>query len=102
MIMTTESEVVVPVLRALGNAPNGYLSTGEVRQRVKAAIRLTVEDLSPLANRPDYRIDQVVRNLKSHKNVPGNPFFEGLIRDVPRGYAITDRGRHLLSEPDLF
>ena len=76
-----------PVLRALGDAPNGYLPTGEVRRRVKATLPLTADDLRPLANRPDYRIDQIIRNLKSHRNVPGNPFFEGLIRDVPRGYA---------------
>jgi hypothetical protein len=99
--MTTESEVVGPVLRVLGEAPNGYLPTGEIRERVKAAIPLTLDDLSPLANRPDQKIDQVIRNLKSHKNVAGNPFFEGLLRDVPRGYAITERGRRRLEQPDL-
>lgn len=99
--MTTESEVVGPVLRVLGEAPNGCLPTGEVRQRVKATIPLTLNDLSSLTNRPDQKIDQIIRNLKSHKNVSGNPFFEGLLRDVPRGYAITERGRRRLEQPDL-
>lgn len=97
--MTTESDVIVPVLRVLGETPNGYLPTGEVRKRVKATINLTGEDLRPLTNRPDTRIDQIIRNLKSHRKVPGNPFFEGLLRDVPRGYALTERGRQRLSQP---
>jgi hypothetical protein len=95
--MTSESEIVVPVLRVLMEAPNGCLPTGEVRRRVKARLRLSADDLRPLANRPDVRIDQVIRNLKSHRNVPGNPFFDGLIRDVHRGYAITKRGLEALS-----
>ena len=99
--MTTESEVIGPVLRVLGDAPDGYLPTGEIRRRVRAALPLTPNDLSPLSNRPDQKIDQVIRNLKSHKNSSGNPFFEGLLRDVPRGYAITERGRHRLEQPDL-
>jgi hypothetical protein len=94
--MTTESELVLPVMRVLGDAPNGLLPTGEVRQRVKANLRLTAEDLRPLANRSDRRIDQLIRNLKSHRNVPGNPFHEGLLRDVHRGYALTELGRRMI------
>lgn len=96
--MTTENDLVLPVLRVLGDAPNGVLPTQEVRQRVKATLRLTTEDLRPLANRPDSRIDQMIRNLKSHRNVPGNPFHEGLLRDVHRGYALTELGRRRIGQ----
>lgn len=68
---------------------------------MKDTLRLTVEDLKPLRNRHDFRIDQTIRNLKSHKGEPGNPFFEGLLRDVARGYAITERGRRALTTPRL-
>lgn len=98
--MTTETEVVIPVLRVLGNAPGGALRTGEVRRRVRETLRLDRHDLTPLANRSDQHIDQTIRNLKSHRQVPGNPFREGLIEDIPHGYAITARGRMLLSGTD--
>ena len=93
--MTKEVDVVLPVLRVLVEAESGMLRTQEVRERVRETIRLTPDDLIPLRNRPDQRIDQTIRNLKSHKNVPGNPFYEGWLKDVPRGYAITDLGRRV-------
>ena len=96
--MTKEVDVVLPVLRVLIDTDTGTLRTTEIRERVRDSIRLTPDDLAPLRNRQDQRIDQTIRNLKSHKNVPGNPFYEGLLRDVPRGYAITDRGRQVASE----
>jgi hypothetical protein len=99
--MTSESEVVLPVLRVLGEEPMGLLPTGEVRRRVKATLALTDDDYQPLRNRPDFRIDQTIRNLKSHKGIPGNPFFEGFLRDVPRGYAITERGLSELARRGL-
>jgi hypothetical protein len=93
--MTQEADLVLPVLRVLIDAETGMLRTSEVRQRVRDLIPLSSYDLAPLRNRPDQRIDQTIRNLKSHKRVPGNPFYEGLLRDVPRGYAITELGRRV-------
>jgi hypothetical protein len=95
--MTKESDAVLPVLRVLIDSETGVLRTSEVRKRVRELILLTPEDLEPLRNRQDQKIDQTIRNLKSHKKVPGNPFHDGLIRDVPRGYAITLFGRHVVT-----
>ena len=95
--MTTEVEVVVPVLRELNKTPSGVLPTRTVRERVKEALALSAEDMKPLANRSDRKIDQTIRNLKSHRKTPGNPFFEGLIEDVERGYKITQAGRKYLT-----
>ena len=93
--MTQEADVVLPVLRVLIDTESGMLRTSEVRQRVRDLIPLSPEDLAPLRNRQDQRIDQTIRNLKSHKRVPGNPFYDGLLRDVPRGYALTELGRRV-------
>ena len=93
--MTREAELIGPVLTILKQEPSGQLSTSELRKRVRAAIPLTCEDLAPLANRPDQRIDQIIRNLKSHKKSPGNPFAEGLLADVPRGFKLTAKGKLL-------
>lgn len=94
--MKTEHDIVAPVLSVLAEAPLGELSTTDLRQEVKANLNLTSEDLAPLRNRPDCRIDQVIRNLKSHKETPGNPFAEGLLEDVHRGFRITDKGRRYI------
>ncbi len=83
-------------MRVMEYAPNGLLPTGEVRQRVKATLRLAYEDLRPLANRNDCRIDQLIRNLKSHRNVPDNPFHERLLQELHRGYALTELGRRAI------
>jgi len=94
--MTTEAEVVVPVLKALTHSPTGVLPTWALRKQVRASVLLTSDDLRTLLNRNDQKIDQTVRNLKSHRRSPGNPFFEGLLEDVPRGFKITDAGRKYL------
>ncbi len=91
--MHKENDIIEPVLRVLAEAPNGTLPTGEVRDRVKARLRLTPADLEPLRNRSDQRIDQIIRNLKSHRSVPGNPFQEGLLEDVPGCFRLTALGR---------
>ena len=91
--MNTEQDVVVPVLQVLAATEKGQLSTTDLRAEVKAVLPLKSGDLEPINNRPDYRIDQTIRNLKSHKNVPGNPFCEGLLEDVHRGFKITAKGR---------
>ena len=91
--MFNEYDVVIPVLKTLATAPNGKLQTREVRERVRKTLALTAADLKPLVNRSDQRIDQIIRNLKSHRNTPGNPFCDGLMVSVHRGYAITALGR---------
>lgn len=96
--MTTESDVIIPVLTVLATSREGQLLTRDVRREVRSIITLTPEDLEPLANRSDQRIDQVVRNLKSHKKCEGNPFREGLLEEVPRGYRITASGRKFLRD----
>lgn len=96
--MHRESDVVPVVLMVLDEAPDGTLTTEEVRRLVRQRLRLTREDTAPLRNRPDQRIDQIIRNIKSHKNAAGNPFNSGLLVDVPRGYAISEEGRRQLRD----
>ncbi|MEM6310741.1 MAG: hypothetical protein AAF754_11880 [Pseudomonadota bacterium] len=94
--MIGEQDVAVPVMQILDESLLGELTTTEVREEVKRRVKLDQTDLQPLENRNDFRIDQIVRNLKSHKKTPGNPIFEGLMEDVPRGFRITERGRRYL------
>ncbi|MBB4023548.1 MULTISPECIES: hypothetical protein [Actibacterium] len=65
--MVHEYELTRPVLEALNESLLGELSTTDLRREIKARIALDASDYEPLKNRPDCRIDQVVRNIKSHK-----------------------------------
>lgn len=88
--MHTEKSVLPCVLEVLREAPEGRLSTTEVRESVKQRLRLSARDREPLVNRNDMRIDQIIRNLKCHRKTPGNPFFDGVLEDVPRGFKLTE------------
>ena len=94
--MTSETDLIVPALEALAGANSGQLPTQQLREEIKHNIILSAEDCAPLMNRPDARIDQKIRNLKSHKMNVGNPIFEGLISEIPRGMSITTKGRDFL------
>jgi hypothetical protein len=91
--MTTENELTKPMLETLAAAPEGALTTTALRLAIKQKIQMDEGDLVPLQGRPDFSIDQKIRNLKSHRLVPGNPLFEGLVEDTYRGFKITSRGR---------
>jgi len=86
--MQNEKSVLPEVLDVLKSVPSKTLPTGELRERVKKRLKLTPKDLEPLVNRNDTRIDQTIRNLKCHRKTPGNPFFEGILADVPGGFRL--------------
>lgn len=94
--MITEEDVVLPTLQVLNETLLGELTTAELRQELRKRLPLTERDLEPLRNRSDQRIDQIIRNLKCHKKSEGNPFNEGYLLDIPRGFRITDTGRQYL------
>lgn len=94
--MTHEDELTLPTLRVLSKVDDGKLSTTQLRRAVKNEIRLKAGDLDPIKGRPDFRIDQTIRNIKSHKKSPGNPFFEGYLQDIPKGFKITTKGRKFI------
>ena len=95
--MKREADLVIPVLAVLNESESGVLTTTQIRQLVKDRIALSEDDLLPLRNRNDRRIDQVIRNIKCHREVVGNPFAKGLLEARPRGMAITKKGRKYLS-----
>ncbi len=95
--MTVESELIYPTLSVLAEAPRGELATTELREVLKDVLPLTPDDLAPLTGRSDTKIDQTIRNMKSHKKTAGNIIYEGYVEEVPRGFRITERGKSLLA-----
>ncbi|MEM9909800.1 MAG: hypothetical protein AAF922_03345 [Pseudomonadota bacterium] len=96
--MIHERQLTRPILELLNDTKAGELTTTDLRLELKQRLKLQQSDLMPLESRPDTRIDQVIRNVKSHKKQSCNPFYEGLLEDVPRGFRITDKGRQFLKQ----
>ena len=94
--MIGELQITRPFLQVLDESLLGELTTTEIRIELRHRLPLGPDDFRPLRNRSDQTFDQIVRNLKSHKDVPGNPIYEGYAIDVPRGFRITRKGRELL------
>ena len=94
--MTNEEQLTLPVLEVLSESLLGELTTTELRLEIKRRIQLDVSDHKPIRNRPDTRIDQIIRNVKCHRSSEKNPFAIGYLEEVPRGFRITDKGREFL------
>lgn len=71
MPRTLERELITPALQliALYGTKDFGLEVGELRQRLRAQITPTAEDLLVLAGRSDDRLSQVIRNLVSHRTL---------------------------------
>ncbi len=76
---TLEADLTCPALDML-DAACGSLSTTALRTALKSTLTLSNGDLMPLAGRTDYKIDQIIRNVVSHKPVPGNIIHDGLVK----------------------
>lgn len=98
----SEKNLVFPALFILSQAkvhlndPN--VSTTDLKKAIYARIEdsLSDEDLEPLKNRGDSKIDQVIRNLISNKTLEKSGFAE--YNADNRTLKITDAGFNFVSE----
>lgn len=91
----TEHEVGFAILRVLAEEPSGEASLATLRRRLPDYLDLSEADLAQSPTRPNERIwEQIIRNIKSHSETPGNILCEGYAEHLPGfGYKITDSGR---------
>jgi transcriptional regulator with XRE-family HTH domain len=98
-----ERDTYLPVLEYLDEMPDGFMKTSDLILALEGRFQLSSEDLAILEGRSDTRFSQIVRNIVSHREAPGN-----LIRDgwaeydkAKRGLRITPEGRkHLVAEQE--
>jgi len=65
-----------------------------LKRLVPDYINLTPEDRAKSPTRPNEAVwEQIVRNIVSHKNTPGNIIAEGFVQHHPSRLIITDAGR---------
>lgn len=94
-----ELNVEFPVLTILNAAKDG-LSTSQLKEKFMEFAKPTGANLKPLVNRSDNAIDQIIRNIVSHrKDNSNNMINRGFIEYSAKGILkITSKGKEYLSE----
>ena len=97
----TEADVALATLQIAASRPAGVATYHRLRKELPNYLRLSAADQAQSETRPNEELwEQLIRNIKSHYNVPGNIICEGYASHVLRtGYRITDSGRRYLN-PD--
>jgi hypothetical protein len=84
-----EHDIRNVVLAIIKNEPNREITTTKLIAELRKRLPLSPEDEEQLEGRNDDRFSQIVRNIKSHKNQPGNLIHDGLLIDIPGGFKMA-------------
>lgn len=94
--IVSESDLVLPALRALADNTETGLTTSELQPILREALNPKGPDLVLLEGRPDDRFSQKVRNLRSHARLERDE----LATFEDDHFHITDNGRQFVDEFD--
>jgi hypothetical protein len=91
----SEADLLVPTLEILSKQPTGSMTTSDLIVELESILKPDGEDAEILEGRHDTRFSQIVRNMVSHKEAPGNIIAEGFAEHLGAriGLKITDAGR---------
>ncbi|CCV08703.1 hypothetical protein MESS2_780050 [Mesorhizobium metallidurans STM 2683] len=81
-----EADISKDVIAIIDAEPNREISTTKLIRTLRQRIPLNAEDEEPLEGRQDDRFSQIVRNIKSHKDQPGNLIHDGHLQSIYRGF----------------
>lgn len=97
-LRVTEAEISMATLRIAAKQPNGLATFSRLKKDIPSYVKLSSDDREQSITRPNEELwEQLIRNIKSHSETPGNILCEGYAIHVPRkGYQITDSGRRYL------
>ena len=93
-----EVDVILPTLRLLSEAKDGFLYTSSLVDALEELFQPTGEDAEILQDRNDSKFTQIVRNLVSHRDTKHSIFSLGfaIYHENANGISITDEGRAFL------
>ena len=96
---THEDEIAEAVLQIASRQSNVIATFRRLYQDIPNEIALDADDLVQSVTRPAEQMwQQIVRNNKSHDQMPGNYIAEGWLESVPHvGYRITATGQRRLA-----
>ncbi|MCA0051641.1 hypothetical protein LB577_32565 [Mesorhizobium sp. B283B1A] len=81
-----EADISKDVIAIIDAEPKKEISTTRLIAKLRERIPLSAEDEEQLEGRQDDRFSQIVRNIKSHKDQPGNLIHEGHLQGIYRGF----------------
>ena len=91
----SELDLDYPVLSILNN--KGSLSTSSIKSLLKSYLKPSGHNLDPLMNRTDVKIDQIIRNIVSHRGESPNNIMTRRLVLYNNGYwSITEKGKKQL------
>ncbi len=95
-----ESDLKLPALALMSQAPGGFLTTTHLIAELEAYFEPEGIDAELLLNRRDTHFSQKVRNLVSHRYSSTGLEARGLANYSPdrEGWTITDAGRERVGE----
>lgn len=95
---THESDLTLPILRLLAEAPTGFLQTAEVILKLEYLFKPDGKDAETIEGRTDTYFSQKVRNVVSHRGSPTNPIAKGWVsyNSEASGLKITTKGMKIL------
>jgi hypothetical protein len=81
-----EADIGPDVIAIIDAEPGRQITTTKLIAELRKRIPLSAEDEEQLDGRADDRFSQIVRNIKSHRNQPGNLIYEGHLIAIPGGF----------------
>lgn len=81
-----EADIGNDVSEIVDAEPNREITTTKLISELRKRIPLSDEDEEILENRNDDRFSQIVRNIKSHKDNPGNLIHDGHLLSIKGGF----------------
>lgn len=89
-----ESDIYNPMMKILSKAPNGFLETSDLIEKLEMVMGPTGKDAQIIVGRNDTYFSQKVRNIISHKDSPSNPIYKGWVEydSANHGLRLTTNG----------
>ncbi len=81
-----EADIRNEVLKIIDAEPNKEISTTKLIAELRKRMPLSPEDEALLDGRNDDRFSQIVRNIKSHQDQPGNLIYDGHLVPIKGGF----------------
>lgn len=100
MTRVTENDVALAIVKIASARPDGQCTFDRARSEVPNYVNLDPQDLAMSSTRQGEPMwHQLIRNIRSHHDVPGNFLHDGYLTHVSDvGYEVTAKGNKLLGK----
>lgn len=89
MTRVSEADVAMAVVKYLSGQPGKAATIYQIKKALPGFLNLSADDRRQSDTRPNEELwEQQVRNIVSHRNVPGNFVYDGRIVYAPRRLSL--------------